>query len=57
MHITASVFIKDDERGLHQDHEKWLEELAALAQERVTRSLTDDECRRYLHLEACPPAP
>ena len=28
MHITASVFINDDERGLHQDYEKWLEELA-----------------------------
>jgi secondary thiamine-phosphate synthase enzyme len=28
MHITASVFINDDERGLHQDYEKWLERLA-----------------------------
>ena len=28
MHITASVFINDDERGLHADYEKWLEELA-----------------------------
>ena len=28
MHITASVFINDDERGLHQDYDKWLEELA-----------------------------
>ena len=28
MHITASVFINDDERGLHQDYEKWLQELA-----------------------------
>jgi len=28
MHITASVFINDDERGLHQDYEDWLEELA-----------------------------
>jgi thiamine phosphate synthase YjbQ (UPF0047 family) len=28
MHITASVFINDDEHGLHQDHEKWLEGLA-----------------------------
>ncbi|NIQ98219.1 MAG: YjbQ family protein [Desulfuromonadales bacterium] len=28
MHITASVFINDDEGGLHQDFEKWLEELA-----------------------------
>lgn len=28
MHITASVFINDDEDGLHQDFEKWLERLA-----------------------------
>ena len=28
MHITASVFINDDESGLHQDFEKWLETLA-----------------------------
>ena len=28
MHITASVFINDDERGLHGDFEEWLEELA-----------------------------
>lgn len=28
MHITASVFINDDERGLHQDFERWLEQLA-----------------------------
>ena len=28
MHITASVFINDDEHGLHQDYEKWLESLA-----------------------------
>jgi secondary thiamine-phosphate synthase enzyme len=27
-HITASVFINDDERGLHTDYEEWLEELA-----------------------------
>ena len=28
MHITASVFINDDERGLHHDYEVWLENLA-----------------------------
>jgi secondary thiamine-phosphate synthase enzyme len=28
MHITASVFINDDESGLHQDYARWLEELA-----------------------------
>jgi secondary thiamine-phosphate synthase enzyme len=28
LHITASVFINDDEHGLHQDYDKWLETLA-----------------------------
>ncbi|MEX2263913.1 MAG: secondary thiamine-phosphate synthase enzyme YjbQ [Bryobacteraceae bacterium] len=28
MHITASVFINDDESGLHKDYERWLEQLA-----------------------------
>ena len=28
MHITASVFINDDEKGLHRDYKLWLEELA-----------------------------
>lgn len=28
MHITSSVFINDDESGLHHDYDKWLEKLA-----------------------------
>ena len=28
MHITSSIFINDDEAGLHRDYEKWLEKLA-----------------------------
>ena len=28
MHITASVFINDDESGLHEDYERWLEKIA-----------------------------
>src|SRR6185295_8909707 len=28
MHITASVFINDDESGLHEDYKRWLEHLA-----------------------------
>ncbi|MCX8083119.1 MAG: secondary thiamine-phosphate synthase enzyme YjbQ [bacterium] len=28
MHITASVFINDDEKGLHNDFERWLEKIA-----------------------------
>ena len=31
-----------------------IEELVALGQSRVTRSLTEEECQRYLHLETCP---
>src|SRR4026209_305177 len=31
MHISASVFINDDERGLHHDYEVWLEKLAPQA--------------------------
>ena len=37
MHITASVFINDDEPGLHQDYENWLEGLAP--QEPISRYL------------------
>ena len=39
MHITASVFINDDEPGLHQDYKKWLEDLAPF----------DASPRRYHH--------
>lgn len=28
MHITSSIFINDDEKGLHADYERWLEDLA-----------------------------
>ena len=34
MHITASVFINDDEAGLHHDFGKWLEQLAPFNPER-----------------------
>jgi WD40 repeat protein/class 3 adenylate cyclase len=34
-----------------------IEELVRLARTRVTRSLTDEECQQYLHVEECPPAP
>ena len=31
MHITASVFVNDDERGLHEDYKKWLEKFPTVA--------------------------
>ena len=45
MHITASVFINDDEQGLHHDYEKWLEALAPhepIAQYRHNRTGEDN---------------
>lgn len=39
MHITASVFINDDESGLHEDYKKWLETLAPF----------DASPKRYAH--------
>jgi secondary thiamine-phosphate synthase enzyme len=39
MHITASVFINDDESGLHADYDAWLEKLAPF----------DESPRRYAH--------
>jgi secondary thiamine-phosphate synthase enzyme len=45
MHITASVFINDDESGLHHDYEKWLEALAPhepVAQYRHNRTGEDN---------------
>ena len=39
MHITASVFINDDESGLHEDYKRWLEDLAPF----------DPSPQRYAH--------
>jgi secondary thiamine-phosphate synthase enzyme len=39
MHITASVFINDNEHGLHEDYKKWLEQLAPF----------DPSPQRYAH--------
>ena len=43
MHITASVFINDDEHGLHQDYKHWLEKLAPF------NAGCDPERGGYLH--------
>jgi len=42
MHITASVFINDDESGLHQDFEVWLEGLAPHEPDRYHHNLTGE---------------
>ncbi len=45
MHITASVFINDDEPGLHRDYRKWLEGLAPFdaSPERYTHNRTGED--------------
>ena len=44
MHITASVFITDDEPGLHRDYKRWLEELAPHAPvSRYDHNLTGED--------------
>ena len=53
MHITASVFINDDERGLHADYRRWLEELAPHDPSRYDHNRTgedngDAHCKRQV---------
>ena len=43
MHITASVFINDDEPGLHEDYKRWLEELAPHDPKRYKHNLTGED--------------
>lgn len=43
MHITSSVFINDDEEGLHNDFSAWLEELAPYAKEKYRHNLTGED--------------
>ena len=43
MHITASVFINDDERGLHHDFDEWLEQLAPYARSRWQHNETGED--------------
>jgi WD40 repeat protein len=60
--VTDVEFSPDGKRlytasvdGTSRVHLLDLDELIALAQERVTRSLTDEECFHYLHVDTCPP--
>jgi secondary thiamine-phosphate synthase enzyme len=43
MHITASVFINDDESGLHQDYKRWLEDLAPHDPSRYLHNRTGED--------------
>jgi secondary thiamine-phosphate synthase enzyme len=43
MHITASVFINDNEGGLHKDYLKWLEELAPFSKDGYNHNQTGED--------------
>jgi len=43
MHITASVFINDDESGLHNDFSSWLEKLAPYGKEKYQHNLGGED--------------
>ena len=51
MHITASVFINDDEAGLHHDYEVWLEKLAPHAPTAAYRHNRTGEDNADAHLK------
>jgi secondary thiamine-phosphate synthase enzyme len=48
MHITASVFINDNESGLHQDFLRWLEELAPYSKEGYKHNVGEDNADAHL---------
>ena len=50
MHITASVFINDEEEGLKQDFKKWLEELAPFNPNQYQHNLTGED-NAHAHLK------
>ena len=43
MHITASIFINDDEGGLHKDFSIWLEKLAPFGKDKYQHNLTGED--------------
>ncbi|MFB6246424.1 MAG: secondary thiamine-phosphate synthase enzyme YjbQ [Candidatus Pacearchaeota archaeon] len=49
MHITASVFINDNESGLLKDYRKWLEEMAPTDEDKYNHNLTGED-NAYAHI-------
>ncbi len=43
MHITSSVFVNDDERGLHLDFGQWLEKIAPYGKDKYRHNLTGED--------------
>jgi thiamine phosphate synthase YjbQ (UPF0047 family) len=53
MHITSSVFINDDEPGLHADYKKWLEKLAPFDASPQAYAHNRSESRSSAKLRIC----
>jgi len=48
MHITASVFINDNESGLHQDYMQWLEKLAPYSPQQYAHNVGEDNADAHM---------
>ena len=48
MHITASVFINDNESGLHQDYMEWLEKLAPFSESGYCHNIGEDNADAHM---------
>ncbi|MDD5456194.1 MAG: secondary thiamine-phosphate synthase enzyme YjbQ [Candidatus Margulisbacteria bacterium] len=48
MHITASVFINDNESGLHHDYMKWLEKLAPYSPQEYAHNVVEDNADAHM---------
>ena len=53
MHITAGVYVNDDERGLIQDIDQWLEQLAPFKEEYLHHETGEDNGDSHLKALAC----
>ncbi|HXQ32402.1 MAG TPA: hypothetical protein VN843_00135, partial [Anaerolineales bacterium] len=56
-HPDGSQLAMAVQDGTVRIHLLRMEDLVALAKKRVTRTLTTEECRQYLHIETCPTEP
>jgi WD40 repeat protein len=53
----GKLLVTSDDSGAVRAYIVPVEELLALARERVTRTLTEEECRTFLHADTCPQRP
>ncbi len=56
MHITASVFINDNESGLHQDYMEWLEKLAPFSERGYRHNVGEDNADAHMKRQIMGPS-